>query len=128
MFSFRVPFYWCKFVIFIQCSAFASSIFVNWNIDLIIGSGTSFLGNVFKTSIFIVVFLYGIWFIFNHVNHMVSTYLRTCDNLQLLSNSIGGCKLPTKCTAIILDNDYRHVTIVIWINLLCFSINYFSCF
>jgi hypothetical protein len=48
--------------------------------------------------------------------------------LQLLSNSIGGCKLPTKCTAIILDNDYRHVTIVIWINLLCFSINYFSCF
>ncbi len=94
-------------MIFIQCLAFASSIFVDWNIDLIIGSGISFLGNVFRTSIFIVVFLYPVWFIFNHVNHTVTTYSRTCNNLQLLSNSIGGCKLPIKCIAIISDNDYN---------------------
>ncbi len=41
------------------------------------------------------------------MNHMVTTYLRICNNLQLLSNSIGGCKLPTKCTTIISDNDYN---------------------
>ncbi len=44
---------------------------------------------------------------FNHVSHMVITHLRTCYNLQVLSNSIGGCKLSTKCTTIILDNDYN---------------------
>jgi hypothetical protein len=38
---------------------------------------------------------------------MVITYLCTCNNLQCLSNSIGGCKLSTKCTPIMLDNNYN---------------------
>jgi hypothetical protein len=35
---------------------------------------------------------------------MVITYLRTYDSLQLLTSSIGGCELPTKCTTIVLVN------------------------
>jgi hypothetical protein len=27
--------------------------------------------------------------------------------LKLLTNSTGGCELPTKCIAIVLDNDYN---------------------
>jgi hypothetical protein len=36
---------------------------------------------------------------------MVTTYLHTYNNLQLLTNSTSGCELPTKCTTIVSDND-----------------------
>jgi hypothetical protein len=39
---------------------------------------------------------------------MVTTYLRTYNNLQLLTNFIGGCEFPTKCTTIILVNDFNN--------------------
>jgi hypothetical protein len=38
---------------------------------------------------------------------MVTTYLRTYNNLQLLTNFTSGCELPTKCTPIISDNDFN---------------------
>jgi hypothetical protein len=38
---------------------------------------------------------------------MVITYLSTYNNLQLLTNSISGCELPTKCTTIVSDNDFN---------------------
>jgi hypothetical protein len=36
---------------------------------------------------------------------MVTTNLRTYNNLQLLINFIGQCELPTKCATIVSDND-----------------------
>ncbi len=44
---------------------------------------------------------------FNHLSHMVTTYLHTYNNLQLLTNSTIGCELPTKCTTIVSNNDYN---------------------
>jgi hypothetical protein len=38
---------------------------------------------------------------------MVTTNLHMYNNLQFLTNSTSGCELPTKCTAIVLDNDYN---------------------
>jgi hypothetical protein len=40
---------------------------------------------------------------------MVTTYLRTYNNLQLLIKSIGGCELPTKCIARGSDNDSNDI-------------------
>jgi hypothetical protein len=37
---------------------------------------------------------------------MVIAYLRTYYSLQLLTSSIGGCELPTKCITIVLVNVY----------------------
>jgi hypothetical protein len=39
------------------------------------------------------------------VSHMVTINWLTYNNLQVLTNYIGGCELPTKCIAIVLDND-----------------------
>jgi hypothetical protein len=50
----------CKYVIFVQCSTFASSTFFDWNIDLIISYGIAFSSDVFTTSIFIAIFFYPI--------------------------------------------------------------------
>jgi len=36
---------------------------------------------------------------------MVTIDWLTYNNLQVLTNYIGGCELPTKCIAIVLDND-----------------------
>jgi hypothetical protein len=38
---------------------------------------------------------------------MVTTKLRTYNNLQLLTNSINGCELPIKCIVIVSNNDYN---------------------
>ncbi len=40
---------------------------------------------------------------------MVTTYLCTYNNLQLLINSIGRCELPTKCIVIVSYNDSNDV-------------------
>jgi hypothetical protein len=44
---------------------------------------------------------------------MVTTYLCTYNNLQLLTNSTSGCELPTKCTTIISYNDFNHDGVVL---------------
>ncbi len=90
----------CKSMMLVRCSAFASSIFVDLNIDLIIGFGMLLFGNKFKPCILIVVHLYFVWLYFNHVSHMVITNFLTYKNLQLLTISIRGCVLPTKWTVI----------------------------
>jgi len=41
------------------------------------------------------------------VSHTITTDLCTYNSLKLLTNSTGGCELPTKCIAIVLDNDYN---------------------
>jgi hypothetical protein len=46
-----------EYMIFVQCLAFASSIFFNYNIDIIIGFGISFSNIVFNTCVFIIVYL-----------------------------------------------------------------------
>jgi hypothetical protein len=43
------------------------------------------------------------------MSDMVTTYLCTYNNLQLLTKSTGGCELPTKCIAIGSDNDSNDI-------------------
>jgi hypothetical protein len=38
---------------------------------------------------------------------MVTIDLCTYNNLQLLTNYINECELPTKCTTIVSNNDYN---------------------
>ncbi len=54
MFSLIIPFLWMGFVIFVQVFTFASSLFVDWNINFIIGVDTSLLGHMFRTCVFII--------------------------------------------------------------------------
>jgi hypothetical protein len=54
------------FVIFVFCFTFASSIFVAWNINFIIGVDTSLSGHMFTTCVFIIstldVHVFGVYY------------------------------------------------------------------
>ncbi len=86
----------CKSKMLVQCFALVSYIFVDFNIDLIIGSGMLLFDNEFKPCLLIVIHLYFVWLDFNHVSHMVIIHFLTYKNLQFFIISIGRCVLPTK--------------------------------
>jgi hypothetical protein len=74
-------FSWCRFVIFVPCLELASSLLVNWNINLIIGYKISSSGHMFNICVLTIVFLYFIWLDFNQLSHIVMADLWTYNNL-----------------------------------------------
>jgi hypothetical protein len=54
-------------------------------------------------SSFIVVSLYGMWFVFSHTSQFSATILQMDNGLQVFIISIGGCLAPPKYIAIDFD-------------------------